>query len=304
VGPGDLYKIHIQACSTSFVGSTGYGFGDIAMTPSGELYGIVGGNLYQVDTTDATTTLIGPSPDAGVSLVALNDTSLLSEGSSSLYAISTLDGSSTWIGNIGYTAFGDLTWYFGDLYMSTGTQLIRIDLADDYASILSVTPVGTVDPNMPACMGLVTAMVGDFISSIVGFHFPDLVCFSPVDGSYQVICQPSLPYDAPGAAWAPPAETPGIGCDAQASSMNDGHEVATMRAWVAAGRLEIRLTAGALADVCMIRDLSGRIVREVALAGSPAPSVDLSGLADGPYTVEVISGPRSFIGRFVQTSSP
>ena len=69
ISGGDLYLVDVANCSRHFIGSTGYGFGDIAMTPNGKLWGIVNGNIYQIDTATAAATLVGQSNVQGVSLV-------------------------------------------------------------------------------------------------------------------------------------------------------------------------------------------------------------------------------------------
>ncbi len=303
VSGGDLYKVNIQACSTTFIGATGFGFGDIAMTLSGELYGIVGGAIYRIDTTDASTTYIGQSTAPGVAMVALNNSTLLVEYAQDLYAISTIDATTTNIGAIGYGALGDLTWYWGSLYMSSGGQLIRIDSEDNYASILSVTPVGTFDPDMPICEGLATAMVMDFQSSIVGFSYPDLYCFSPVNGSYVVICQPALPGGVPGAASTPPAETPVVGCSSTSTGINPPRPAQGISIRPLNAGLEIIVADGLKAQEFRIRNSMGGIVTNSAVPTATGALVDLAGLSSGLYVVELVSGSRRFAERFIHSAS-
>jgi len=303
ISGGNLYKIHIQACSTSFVGPTGFGFGDIAMTPSGELYGIVSGMIYRIDTTDASTSYIGQSTAPGVSLVALDNSTLLAEHSLHLYAISTTDATTTLVGNIGYGASGDLTWYDGDLYMSSGGHLIRITSDDNFNSITSVAPVSAFNPNWLSCEGLATAMITDELSSIVGFRYPDLLCYSPIDGSYQTICQPPLPGGVPGAASIPPVGPPINGCGEVGIGLSELNENTHLQLWVASGLLNVSLPSGAIAKGATLRDLSGRIIQHIAMNGSSIPSIDLTNLPYGPYTVEVVSNRELLTGRFFYIGS-
>lgn len=301
ISGGNLYKIHVQSCSTSFVGPTGFGFGDIAMTPSGELYGIVSGMIYRIDTTDASTSYIGQTTAPGVSLVALDNTTLLAEFGLDLFAISTIDASTNFVGNIGYGASGDLTWYDGDLYKSSGGHMIRITSNDNFNSISSVAPVSAFDPNWLSCEGIATAMITDELSSIVGFRYPDLLCYSPIDGSYQTICQPPLPGGVPGAASIPPVGTSMYGCGPVGIGVNELNESTRLQLWVASGQLNMRMPMGSTAVNVVVRDVSGRIVHHVAMNGSSLSSVDLTGLAFGPYTVEVVSVRGILTGRFLYT---
>lgn len=303
VSGGDLYKVHLQTCSTTFVGSTGYGFGDIAMTPSGDLYGIVGGEIYHIDTTNASVTYIGQSTAPGIAMVALNNNTLLVEYAQELYAVSTIDASTTFVGTIGYSALGDLTDFFGDLYMSSGGQLIRITSEDNFASILSVTPVGTFDPNMPTCEGLATAMIVDGQSSIVGFSYPDLFCFSAFDGSYVPICQPPLPGGVPGAAWAPSVATPASGCGAIGTGVQPIHPGQGISIRTTTDRLEIMIAGGFQAQEFRLRNSMGSLVIKAALPNPTGTVIDLNGLSSGLYVVEVVSGSMCFAERFFHTAS-
>jgi len=302
VSGGDLYKVHIQACSTTYVGPTGYGFGDIAMTPSGDLYGIVGGEIYRIDTTNASTTYIGQSTAPGIAMVALTDATLLVEYAEDLYAISTVDATTTYIGNIGYGALGDLTDYFGDLYMSAGGQLIRIDSEDNFATILSVTPIGTIDPNMPICEGLATAMIVDGQSSIVGFSYPDLFCFSAIDGAYVPICQPPLPDGVPGAAWAPSAPTLASGCGGISTSQDQIQPDHGIQLLLSSDNIEVIMPNDLKAQEVRLRDAMGRLVKTSVL--STSATIQLNGLTSGLYAVEIVSGNKQFVERFIFSAAP
>lgn len=198
IAGGDLYSFNIQTCTRNFKGSTGQGFGDIAFTPDGELWGIVSGNLYHIDTTSAYSTLIGSTGLGGASLVGLNDTTLLAEAGSKLYGINTNTAASYYIDSIGYQASGDLTWYDDDLFIVTSAgRIVKIILDSTYTSILSVTPIGS---SIPTCEGAVTAtFTGDY-NSIVGFNGPNLIKICQIDGTFQPLC-PSLNIGGtPGAA--------------------------------------------------------------------------------------------------------
>ena len=200
IAGGDLYSLDLTNCSSRFVGSTGFGFGDIAFTPDGRLWGIVSGQLYQIDTSTANVTLIGSSPYIGVSMVALNDSIMLVELGTKLYGVKNTDASSYYIDSIGYGACGDLTWYDNDLYMTTCNRLIKIVLNGTNTAILSSTPVNLISNPIPGCEGVATAsFVGDY-NSIIGFSSQDAYKICQIDGTYQLLCPTIVPNGIPGGA--------------------------------------------------------------------------------------------------------
>jgi hypothetical protein len=186
ISGGDLYSFSLANCKRHFIGSTGQGFGDIALTPNGNLWGIINGQLYHIDTSTANATLVGITGVQSNNLVALNDSILLTESELSLYGLNINNLSSYLIGYIGYGASGDLTWYDEDLYMIT--PLVKITLNNSYTAILSVTPISMT---MPTCEGAVTASFDGDYNSIVGFNGSNLIKVCQIDGSFQMLC-PSL----------------------------------------------------------------------------------------------------------------
>ena len=80
----DIYSVDSRNCTTDYVGTAGLSFADIALTPSGQLYGLSGGDLYHIDTTNADD-IRRVQFGSGQFLVALNDSVLLTEDSAKLY---------------------------------------------------------------------------------------------------------------------------------------------------------------------------------------------------------------------------
>jgi len=201
IAGGDLYSFNLTNCTRHFIGSTGQGFGDIAFTPDGRLWGIVTGDIYHIDTTTANATLIGFSGIQAVSLVGLNDSIVLAEYGMKLYGINVNNASSYYIDTIGYQASGDLTWYDNDLYMVTsGSLVIKMVLNSTNTALVSVTPINSLSNPIPGCEGAATAsFMGDY-NSIIGFNGADIIKICQIDGSYQMLC-PSLNIGGtPGAA--------------------------------------------------------------------------------------------------------
>ncbi|PZF73576.1 T9SS type A sorting domain-containing protein [Taibaiella soli] len=195
---GDLYSLDLANCSRQFIGATGIGFGDIALSTDGQLWGIAGGELFHINTTTANATSIGFTGLDAVSLVGLNDTTLLAEAGQKLYRVSTNTAFAQYIDTIGYAAAGDLTWYDDDLYMVTsGGQVVKIVLNSTITAITSVIALGS---SIPTCEGAVTAQFANDYNSIIGFNGKNAIKICQIDGSYQMLC-PDLNIDGvPGAA--------------------------------------------------------------------------------------------------------
>jgi len=197
---GQIYSVDLTNCSSHIIG-TGHQYGDIALTSDGRLWGIDNGNLYQIDTTNASYTLIGnygTGGVGGVSIVSLDDSTLLTESGMNLYGVRISNLSTYLIGYIGYQAAGDLTWYDDDLYMATSAGLIiKMVLDSTYSTILSVTPIGNA---IPTCEGAITApFIGDY-NSIIGFNGPNVIKICQLDGTYQTLCPALLTFGTGGAA--------------------------------------------------------------------------------------------------------
>jgi hypothetical protein len=196
-GGAEIYSVNVNDCTYRFVGkSIGPQFNDIAFTPDGKLWGISGGELFQIDTANAVATFIGNSIAAdGVSLVALNDSILLGEDLDSLWGINIRTSQNYNMGYIGYAAAGDLSWLGNDLYTTSYNQLIKIVLNSNFSAILISTPVNSIDNPIPLCDGLATVSVNGQ-ASLIGFCQGGTYNISPIDGTFQLICD----LDADGAA--------------------------------------------------------------------------------------------------------
>jgi hypothetical protein len=174
-------------------------FGDIAFTPDGKLWGFENGLLFRIDTTNAETTLVGIIAINGVSLVDLNDSVLLMESKDSLWEINVNNLKAINIGNIGYSASGDLTWYDNNLYMTSGGLLIKIILNSANTNIISSNPINTINTPIPECYGIATASFPGLENSIIGWSRQSSYKICPIDGTYQLLCNPTV-VSVPGAA--------------------------------------------------------------------------------------------------------
>ena len=296
ISGGDLYSFNLETCTRTYKGATGYGFGDIAFTPNGELWGIVSGNLYHIDTTTAIATLIGSTGIGAVSLVGLNDTTLLADIGLNLYGINTNTATSYYIDHIGYQGAGDLTWYDDDLYIvTTAGQIVRITLNETYSSILSVVPIGS---SIPTCEGAVTAsFIGDY-NSIVGFHGPDLIKICQIDGTYQTLC-PGLNFGGtPGAAAIRLASQAPEPLSCIPTSIHRPPAVMEMFIYPNPTNGSINISSSLPRSYnYSICNAFGQIVRSGAAEADT--NIPLDELCNGIYSIEIRSETKKFRQRFI-----
>jgi gliding motility-associated-like protein len=126
-GFADLFKVDLSNCSATLIGNTVFPMEDIALSPSGVLYGTDGTNLFTISTTNASTT---PTPgvnamtDFSVALVC-DDAGNIYGGGSLLTKLDWQTGNWNTLGSFSpYFAGGDLTFYNGNLYLAEATQLL------------------------------------------------------------------------------------------------------------------------------------------------------------------------------------
>ncbi|HQV52305.1 MAG: gliding motility-associated C-terminal domain-containing protein [Flavobacteriales bacterium] len=199
-----LYEFDPISCDTTYIGDTGIGFGDIALTPEGRLFGISSSYLYEIDRTTGMPELVTtiPAPFSGVSLVALDNEQLLFESWDSLCVIRT-DGSFAVLGYIGYSASGDLTWYQGDLYMTAGYDaLIRIRMSESQSGIIGVDSIGVMEMPFYGVLGAVTIRTGPCVDDIrlIAFNGNDVYFVEPSNAQVQPQCIGAFQYGVSGAA--------------------------------------------------------------------------------------------------------
>ncbi|MGO9823248.1 MAG: DUF6923 family protein [Solirubrobacteraceae bacterium] len=134
------------------IGPIGADLYDIALAPSGQLYGIDGlSNLYTINQDTGAATKVGPVGYPLVGLVVSSGGTIYGAGSNQLVVINPATGSGTPVGSgIGFTASGDLAFdASGNLYM-TASDTSSTDLL---VSLNTTTGVGTAvgaigDPNV------------------------------------------------------------------------------------------------------------------------------------------------------------
>lgn len=283
IAGGDLYSVDIQNCTRSFIGSTGFGFGDIAITPDGQLWGTVQNSLYNINPVTAEATFIGTGLGPGVSLVALNDTILLRESGLNLFGINTNTAETFYIDTIGFQAAGDLTWYDEDLYLVTFLDMIiRIELADDFQSIENVTPIGS---GVPSCQGAITASFEDDINHIIGFNGPNLYKICPYDGTSEILCPELNIGGTPGAAATRlPFQNP-IPGDCEVNSVGDYSPLNSVKLFPNPSKDVINVSSDLSGKISYsIRNTIGQNVRIGEIHGNAI--IDIKSLSNGIYFIE------------------
>lgn len=132
----------------TIIGDMGQAMLDIAITPTGELYGIgFDGNLYLINTTNANITLRGSTTPSNGLASDINGTLYSSDGAGNLYTVNKLTGATTLVAALpgSPSSVGDLS-FIGekDLYLTTfANTLYYIDIDNPPASF-------TVGPTLPS----------------------------------------------------------------------------------------------------------------------------------------------------------
>lgn len=209
-----IYKLDLDACNTTQIGNTGsVTLTDIALTPSGNLYGVDFYNFYNVSTANGALTLISTIDAFGAgfnSLVGYNDEYVLAVRiTGGLYKIHTSTGDTTLIGMLGYPPAGDITFYKGSYYMADAmNQLIRFNLDFTNSIISDIEVVGTMNTLNETVYGIVT--MGDVNCEegdlrIIAFGGTTIYNVNPYNASCSIVCPSSSNIAASGAA--SPVET-------------------------------------------------------------------------------------------------
>lgn len=127
-----LYRLDINNCSYDFIVDVQSEVYDISFHPNGNLYGISGnGNFYEIDTLTGATSIIHDFDGQSFnSLTIAADNLVYTIGSQGeLWSYNIANGNEIYLGDIGYSATGDLTFFDGNLYAAaTGDRIVRIDL--------------------------------------------------------------------------------------------------------------------------------------------------------------------------------
>ncbi|ESW61545.1 MAG: hypothetical protein Q27BPR15_05950 [Rhodobacter sp. CACIA14H1] len=150
-GSGDLYRISVDSSGNAvrtLVGNSGYVFSDIAMGPDGRLFGMSVNALYEINTSNASATVVG-SIGSGVNGAGLSfgaNGQLFSNAGATIYRFSPDNpGAATafWTNPAGGVAAGDFLTVGDKMFVSWSvggqTQLLRLQLSADGNSVTGST---------------------------------------------------------------------------------------------------------------------------------------------------------------------
>lgn len=140
-----LYRFNLAGCTYQQIGNVPSGSTDISFHPNGNLYSVSStGRLFRVEAATGTGTLVHSfEPSASQLYTSLT---ISADG---IFYVCGLDGdlwsytlatnTGTYLGNVGYPAEGDLTFYDGQLYMAaSGDNIVRIDLNTPSNSVVVI----------------------------------------------------------------------------------------------------------------------------------------------------------------------
>ncbi len=131
-GNNDLYRLNLDDCSIQFVVKVQQQTYDISFDPHGNLYGVSSsGNLFQIDTLTGQTTFLHKFNGQSFNSLTIGaDGTIYTTGNAgNLWSYSLNTGIAVFIGNYGFSATGDLTFYHGELYVAvTSDRIVKINL--------------------------------------------------------------------------------------------------------------------------------------------------------------------------------
>ena len=129
----ELYRLDLSNCSTELITPVDLRMTDIAFHPNGNLYGIrFSGEILQIDMetgeTDLIYTFTSELPRFNSLTISIDEVIYAAMTNGDLFSFDLTTNSEEFIGNAGYGANGDLTFYQGNLYLgATETRIVLID---------------------------------------------------------------------------------------------------------------------------------------------------------------------------------
>lgn len=190
----ELVVIDPASCEATIVGNTSTVLQDIAFTPNGRLWGVYGNSLYEIDPANASTTFVGTMTGLSTnSLVAWNNDTLIGDYYGWLWGVRVSDGYAWQIDSIGIGSSGDLTWFNGDLYMTTfAPDLARISVNSNLTAVTSIDHIGALSTGwgggwLGANTLLMESDCGPMLR-LLGCVGPNVLEVSSVDASIVPVC--------------------------------------------------------------------------------------------------------------------
>jgi len=184
---GNIGTIDVNTGAATLIGNTGLGalLDDIAFSPTGQLFGETGTELYSINQTTGAATPIGAFGVGGMNGLTFDSNgTLYGSGDSALYTINPANGLATLVGLSGlngWASAGDLTFLQGTMY-ETVTNGAVSDLARIDPNTGAGTLIGQVVAD-PTLFGLVTGADG----SLYGLDGKDIYSIDPLTGAGTLV---------------------------------------------------------------------------------------------------------------------
>ena len=184
-----IYRLDLDKCTYDLVAQINRQLYDISFHPDGSLYGISGnGNFFSIDTLTGNTNLIYDfSGQTFNSLTISADGLVYTIGDDGeLWTYNLVTGVATYIGDIGYSATGDLAFYKGQLYAAvTGDRIVRINLTQPQNSVVVVND--NISGNI---LGIVSDVVDctEINCYAISNGFSDIYNINFATGRFELIC--------------------------------------------------------------------------------------------------------------------
>ena len=137
---GNLYEVDAESCEYTLVKSGGVVYYDLAINPIDQkLYGVNNRFLYKIDKATGVSTVIASMGGNGLNALTFSSDGKMygmSGAHSNLMEVDPRDGASIVVGAVGsYTSSGDLTFYKGQLYLTSRRgEIIQVDISNPQKS--------------------------------------------------------------------------------------------------------------------------------------------------------------------------
>lgn len=303
-----IYRINDDYTTTYLSTVTGsqYAIGDIAIDPSGVMYGIAYNLLYRIDPVTGVATYLNtiPNPGGCPALVCSNDYKLytLSTGSDYiLYEYDIATNTTQTVTNIGYSTSGDFTFYKGNLIFQTWSPN-SIYMVKAYNPATGVLKDMLCFPQIFQLWGLTTQF--DECDNSVTFGSNPYQPMVSINFDTQVTTQ--LPTAFPvgqnfyGLAstnehlgsLCPPQNLPGLVCDPLATDSFNNAE-ASIYPNPASDRLHLKNIKNAYE--VRLYNVDGKHIQTLT---RPTESIDVSQFSTGVYLIQIQFEDRTVTKKF------
>ena len=140
-----LYRLNLEDCSYDQIGVMPTSSTDISFHPNGNLYSVSStGSLFEIDIANGTADLIHTLPVNSAQLFTA--LTISAEGifyvcglGGDLYRYDLMSDTGVFLGNVGFGAEGDLTFYEGELYMAAeNDNIVLVDIDNPANSTVAI----------------------------------------------------------------------------------------------------------------------------------------------------------------------